>query len=99
MAESTGFVLAAGGIVALNDLLTAMQTANKKGGNPDWWDAINWRILPATAVMAGVLAGIESMAPAFGKGLGMLVLLSVLVVPVGNASTPLTNLSTVLGYG
>lgn len=98
MAESTGYVLAAGGIVVLNDVLTAMQKSGQKGGNPDWWDAINWRILPATAIMCGVLAGVESMAPAFGKGLGMLVLLSVLVVPVGNAPTPLTNLSQIMGY-
>jgi hypothetical protein len=57
----------------------------------------NWRIIPATAVMALVVGGIESMAPAFGAGLGVLVLLSVLIIPYGNAPTPLENLSVIMG--
>jgi hypothetical protein len=85
--KSTGYVLAAGGIVLANEALSAKDLS-----------AFNWRIVPATVVMAAVLGGVESMAPAFGAGLGMLVLLSVLVIPYGNAPTPLESLSQIMGY-
>jgi hypothetical protein len=87
MADSTGLVIAAGAIVAANEALSAKSITD-----------FNWRIVPATAVMAIVLAGIETAAPAFGKGLAGLVLLSVLVIPYGNAPTPLENLSNIMGY-
>jgi hypothetical protein len=87
MADSTGLVIAAGAIVAVNEALTAKSITD-----------FNWRIVPATAVMAVVLAGIGTAAPAFANGLGGLVLLSVLVIPYGNAPTPLDNLTTIMGY-
>jgi hypothetical protein len=86
--KSTGYVIAAGALVLAND---AIFVPTETGQSP--LQTINWRVIPATAIMAVVLAGVESIAPEFGAGLGLLVLLSVLVIPVGNAPTPLENLA------
>lgn len=92
MASSTGFVLAAGGIVVANEALFA-PLAN----NTPPWAGLNWRIIPATAILALVLGGISSLDEGFGKGLGILTLMSVLIIPVGNAPTPMQNVAKVLG--
>jgi hypothetical protein len=93
MLASTGYVLAAGTIAAANEALFTPLTT---GQAP--WKSLNWKIVPATAVMALVLGGMEKLAPKFGAGLGALVLLSVLVIQTGNAPSPLSNLSQLLGY-
>lgn len=87
MAASTGIVLMAGGITAGNELLT--------GGLVKF----NWRILPATAGLALALAGLEHIAPGFATGLAWLGLATILIVPFGNAPTPLENALTLMGYG
>lgn len=93
MANSTGYVLAAGAIVAANDaVFVPMQT-----GKPPW-QTLNWRIVPATAILAIVLGGFESVAPEFGKRLGQLVLLAALIVPLSKGGSALSNLAKVMGY-
>ena len=92
MAESTGFILAAAGIAAANEAIFAPAVAHK----PLWVD-FNWRIIPATALAALTLAGLEKLSPPLGKGLAMLALLTVLIVPVGNAPSPVENASKMLG--
>jgi hypothetical protein len=87
-----GYVLAAGGIVAAND---AVFVPLETGKAP--WTEMNWRIVPATALLAGALTGLDKLAPGFGKGLAMLTLLAVLVIPFGNAGTPLENASKLVG--
>jgi hypothetical protein len=47
--------------------------------------------------MALALAGVESLNEGFGAGLGLLVLLSVLVIPMGNAGSPLENIAKAVG--
>ena len=93
MASAAGLILAAGAIEFVNDALF-VPIAEKKSP----WLSINWRIVPATAVMALVLTGAEKLSPRLGVGLAGLVLLSVLVIPYGNAPTPLDSISTVMGY-
>lgn len=98
--RSAGLVLAAGGIAAANEVFfaplakpgaqTAGQTASDITAN------FNWRIVPATLVLALMLGGLEQAAPGFATGLGGLVLLSVLVVPIGKAPTPVENLSKIV---
>jgi hypothetical protein len=102
--KSTGLVLAAGGIAAANEVIfaPAAGTGNKTGpnGNNAAGQALsdfNWRLVPATIILALVLGGFETVAPGFAVGLGGLVLLSVLIVPVGNAPTPLENIAKVIG--
>jgi len=66
-------------------------------GNP--LTNINWRLIPATGIMALALGGLEKMTPGFAVGLGGLVLLSVLILPMGKASTPIDNLVSVFIEG
>lgn len=91
MARSTGPVLAIGAITAANEVLFAPLAGGKV--------QFNWRILPATAGLALALAGLERIAPDFAVGLAWLGLLTVLVVPIGNAPTPLANANKILGFG
>lgn len=90
MAASTGIVLAVGGITAANELLFAPLAGQKV--------SFNWRIIPATAGLALALAGLEKLAPGFATGLAWLSLAAVLIVPFGNAPTPLDNALKVMGY-
>lgn len=92
MAESTGYILAAAGIAAANEAIFAPAAT----GQPLWVN-FNWRIVPATAVAALALAGLEQISIPLGKGLAMLALLSVLMLPVGNAPSPIENASKMLG--
>jgi hypothetical protein len=90
--KSTGYVLAAGGIVLANEAIFAPIATGKTP-----LESINWRVVPATAIMALMLAGVESLNPDFGAGLGMLVVLSVLVIPLGHVGSPLENLAKAIG--
>lgn len=92
MAASTGYILAAAGIAAANEAIFAPVAT----GRPLWND-FNWRIVPATAVAALTLAGLEKLSEPLGKGLAILALLTVLMVPVGNAPSPIENVSKMLG--
>lgn len=84
--------MAAAGIVAANEVIFAPAAA----GQPLWTN-FNWRIVPATAVAAITLAGLEQLSVPLGKGLAMLALLAVLILPVGNAPTPVENATKMLG--
>lgn len=94
VARSTGIILAAGGIAAANETIFAPVNSKTPA---DIVDAFNWRLIPATLILAAVMAGFEQVAPQFAIGLSGLVLLAVLVVPVGNAPTPLQNVATTIG--
>lgn len=93
MAQSTGIVLAVGGITAANEVLFAPLAGH---GTP--WKDFNWRVVPATLGLALALGGLEKAAPGFAVGLAWLSMLTVLVVPFGNAPTPLENVLKVMGY-
>lgn len=92
MARAASIALVAGGITAANEVLFAPLA----GSAPE---SFNWRIIPATAGLALALAGLEKIAPGFAVGLAWLGLASVLMVPFGNAPTPLDNITKALGYG
>lgn len=89
--SAAGWVIAAGAIELSNEALFAPLEGH---GKP--WSNINWRIVPATAVLAIVLTGFEKVFPDFGNLLGILVMGSVLVIPYGNAPSPLDNISKVV---
>lgn len=95
MLSSVGFVLAAGAIEVANEAFFAPLAGDPKSKNP--WKNLNWRIVPATAVLALLIGGAEKLNAPFGKGLGALVLLSVLIIPYGNAPSPLSNIGKVIG--
>jgi hypothetical protein len=93
MGESTGIVVAVGGITAANELLFA-PLAN---GTAPWKD-FNWRILPATAVLALVLDGMEKISVPFAKGLAYIALITVVFAQTGSAPAPAVNLAKAMGY-
>ena len=93
MQPAAGIVLAAGGIALANDALFAPLEQHKTP-----FATVNWRIIPATGILAALLAGLDTLAPGFGRRLAILVLFSVLVISYGNAPTPLETISNALGY-
>jgi hypothetical protein len=90
MARSAGIVLVTGTITFANEAMFAPLA----GAKPQ----INWRIIPATAGLALALTGLEKIAPGFAVGLAWLGLAAVLIVPFGNAPTPLDNLVKIMGF-
>ena len=91
MANAAGIVLTAGGIAVANELIFAPLEA----GKGVTLTSFNWRIVPATAVLALALTGVEKVSEPLGVGLAGLVLLYVLIVPVGKSPTPLENVGRV----
>jgi hypothetical protein len=91
VAASTGIVVTVGAITAANEILFAPMLGEKV--------SFNWRIIPATAGLALALGGLEKIAPGFATGLAWLSLITVLVVPFGNAPTPLSNINKLMGFG
>jgi hypothetical protein len=81
--KSAGMVLAAGGIAAANEIVLSPATGH--GIN------FNWRIIPATFILVFALGGVEKVSEPFAKGLAGLILLSVLIVPYGNAPSPIES--------
>lgn len=97
MASAAGIVLAAGGIAAANEAIFVPISENKNLTSSLKNDTNLWRLVPATAILALVLTGLEKVSEPLGKGLAGLILLAVLIIPVGNAPTPLENLANVVG--
>jgi hypothetical protein len=96
--RTTGLILAAGSIAAANELVFAPLASGHAAKTVSGVDltSFNWRLIPATGILALTLAGLESLAPDFAVGLAGLVVLAVLVIKVGNAPTPLENIATVV---
>ena len=94
MAETTGIVLAIGGITAANELIFAPLAGH---GTP--WKDFNWRIIPATGVFALALYGLEQVSPKLAVGIAVTGLVTVLLAQFGKAAAPVKNIAQVLGYG
>jgi hypothetical protein len=92
-ASAAGVFLAAGAVTLANEAVFAPVSS---GGavTADF----NWRIIPATLLGALALGGLAQAAPGFALGLAGLVLLTVLIVPMGRAGSPVGNASKMLGY-
>lgn len=99
--RSTGLVLAAGGIAIANEAIFAPLASAKSGdvANLATGNAldINWRLVPATAILALTLGGLEKLSEPFAVGLAGLTLLAVLIIPVGNAPSPIENVAKTIG--
>lgn len=96
---SIGLVLAAGGIAVANEVVFAPLAGQGKTTALQAAQGFNWRIIPATLILAATLRGLETVAPGFARGLAGLVVLSVLIIPVGTANPPLTNIAKVVTTG
>lgn len=93
MSQSTGLVLAVGGITAANEVLFAPLAGS---GTP--WKNFNWRIIPATGILALALAGVDKISPQLGTGIAAIALVTVIFTRFGNAPAPAENVVKVLGY-
>ena len=93
MASAAGLVLAAGGIAAANEAIFAPIAQHKDFATSLKSDTNLWRLVPATAILALLLSGLEKVSEPLGKGMAGLVLLAVLTIPVGKSSTPLENVA------
>lgn len=95
--SAAGLVLAAGGIAAANEALFAPLSQGKDFTTSIKSDTNLWRLIPATAILALVLTGLEKVSEPLGKGMAGLVVLAVLIIPVGTAASPLENVAKVVG--
>lgn len=103
--RSTGLVLATGAIALANEAIFAPLASAKPlpgiVGVPATigagFTAINWRIVPATAILALTLGGLEKISEPFAVGLAGLGLLAILIVPIGNAPSPIENIAKTIG--
>lgn len=93
MGASTGPAVLAGAITLANEAVFAPVASGHK-----ITQSFNWRIIPATAAWALMLAGLEKLTPGFAAGLAWLGVAAVVFFPLGNAGTPVHNLTKVLGY-
>jgi len=94
MGQTTGIVLALGGITLANEVIFAPIVT---GGSIT--SSFNWRIIPGTLGLALALNALEHLSPGFAVGIAWLALLTALVVPFGKAPSPVENISKALGYG
>lgn len=94
MASAAELGLVAGGITAANEALFAPLSGH---GTP--WQNFNWRVLPATGILALLLWGLDNVSHSLAMGIGAATIATTLVVPLGKAGAPLTNVATVLGQG
>lgn len=97
MASAAGIVLAAGGIAAANEAIFVPISKGRDFATSIKTDSNLWRLVPATAILALTLTGLEKVSEPLGKGLAGLILLAVLILPVGNAPTPLENAAKMVG--
>lgn len=91
MASAAGLVLAAGGITAANEVLFAPAASHKA-------PAFQWRIVPATLLLAMAFGGLESAGAAkLAQGLGWTMLVTVTLAPVGHAPSLVENVGKIFG--
>lgn len=91
-ASAAGLILAAAGITAANEVIFIPANTGKP-----LWDDFNWRLVPATAVAVLSLTALEKLSPPLAVGLAGMALFSVIFIPLGNAPSPVDNLSKMIG--
>ena len=58
----------------------------------------NWRILPATGILALLIEGLSKISPNLAMGVSVAALITALFSSFGNAGSPITNAAKALGY-
>lgn len=92
-ASAAAIFLAAGSITLANEAVFAPVSSGGKISAD-----FNWRLVPATLLGALAFGGLDKIAPGLAVGLASLTLLTVLLLPIGKAGSPLVNASKMLGY-
>jgi hypothetical protein len=91
VAASTGPVLAAGAIAAVNEALLGPLAS----GKPADFGAV-FRLIPVTAGLAIGLALLERAVPGFATGLAWLLVAGVVLFPPGHQASVIANASKLL---
>jgi hypothetical protein len=94
MNKAAGIILTTGAITLANEALTAPYTYSKT----DSLAAINWRVVPATAVAALLFTGLSTVNPEIATALAGLALVAVLFTRLGNSYSPIEHLAVLMGY-
>jgi len=90
MASAPALVVTAGLITGANEVLFA-PAATGKG------PAFNWRLIPATVLLAIAMGGLENVSEKIATYLGWGMVATVVLAPVGNAPAPIENINKALG--
>lgn len=94
MPSASGLIVAAGAITLGNEMLNARY----QKGHTDVLSAINWRVVPATAVAALLFGGLDTVDHEVAVGLAAVALGAVLLTRLGKAPSPAEHLVSVMGY-
>jgi hypothetical protein len=94
VSAAPGLILVTGGITLANEALGAKYTP----GSTDIVGAVNWRVIPATAIACLIFSGIAKLNPQIATGLAGITLVTTLFVRVGNGPAPAEHLAQILGY-
>jgi hypothetical protein len=95
MQKGVALILTAGVITAANEAFFApIANAGKATPQKDF----NWRVIPATAIVAAFVAGVGELNEQIATGIGVLALVTVTITPLGKASAPIVNLAKIAGY-
>ena len=92
-ASAAAIFLAAGTVTLANEAVFAPVSSGGKISAD-----FNWRLVPATLLGALAFGGLDKLSPGLAVGLASLTLLTVLLLPIGKAGSPLVNASKMLGY-
>jgi hypothetical protein len=90
MGPAADIILATGALTLANEVVFAPAA----GGSL----SVNWRVIPATGIAAVLIDGLSRLSPPLATGLAVTALITTLFVPVGNAGSPVANLSKAMGY-
>jgi hypothetical protein len=87
MVSAAGIIMATGAMTLINDAIQQPQSAGRpdpfiKGGDANIIDNVDWKIIPATAIAAGIFWGLEQGNASVAKGLAMLAFFTALIVPI-----------------
>lgn len=93
--DAAGIILVTGAITLANEALNAPY----QKGTTDVLKAINWRVIPATAVAALLFAGLDSVNHGVAVGLAAVALIAVLLTRLGKGPSPVEHLAQIMNYG
>lgn len=101
MPSAAGIIIATGVMTIANDALTGDKPLSQAADN------IEWKVVPATLVAAGIFYAIEQANPTLAKGLAALAFFTAFVggdtlirpeLTGGKKTTPLGTLMGIFGY-
>lgn len=90
MGPAADIALATGVISGVNEVLFAPLAGNGVH--------FNWRIIPATGILAFLVEGLSKLNPQLALGVSVTALLTALFGSFGNAGSPVSNAAKALGY-